>query len=202
MSVVIAPPPSYAFYGKIPSVGDFISKDIPPPYVRHIDEWFSAGMTILSLSEPDWLGNYLTAPVWSFVISPDVWGAEYLYGALMPSVDSVGRYFPFIALLNGTLLTDIDSALIACLPSLTNELPVVLQGHLLPEEIGDFLTQHVTASAFNIDTFASFDLTGLSPGRSYWWCTTHESELPISIIHNGSPTQQLFKQLFFDAKSL
>ncbi|NEX23879.1 type VI secretion system-associated protein TagF, partial [Thiorhodococcus mannitoliphagus] len=43
----------------------------------------------------DWLSAYLTSPLWRFVLSPGVAGRSGWAGVLMPSVDRVGRYFPF-----------------------------------------------------------------------------------------------------------
>ena len=43
----------------------------------------------------EWLPIYLTSPIWRFVLSAGLCGGEVVAGVLMPSVDRVGRYFPF-----------------------------------------------------------------------------------------------------------
>ncbi|MBW8715893.1 MAG: type VI secretion system-associated protein TagF, partial [Variovorax paradoxus] len=43
----------------------------------------------------DWTSHYLEAPVWCFALGPQVVGEGAWIGVLMPSVDGVGRYFPF-----------------------------------------------------------------------------------------------------------
>lgn len=192
---------SYGFFGKIPSAGDFISRDIPHHYLRHIDDWVSEGMFSLSIERETWLDVYLTAPVWNFVISPEVWGDEFLYGALMPSVDSVGRYFPFVALVRGTSSTDVDPLLISYLSSLANELPILLQGDLLPGEVCHFLAEHVRPELFVADIFAAFDVVEPYGNKSYWWYSNQEPSLHASIVHQGAPDQKLFKQLFCDLQS-
>jgi len=40
-----------------------------------------------------WLEVYLEAPIWRFWLGPEICGRTVI-GALMPSVDGVGRYFP------------------------------------------------------------------------------------------------------------
>lgn len=194
-------PLNYGFFGKVPSAGDFVSRDIPHHYLRRIDDWFSKGMSSLSAEQQTWLDVYLTAPVWNFVIAPKVWGNEFLYGALMPSVDSVGRYFPFITFLKGASLTDVDPVLVSYLPSLANELPVLLQGNLSPNEICHFLAVHVRAEIPALDLFAAPDVNEPCTNRSYWWQSPHDSGSHTLIVHHGSPDQQLFKQLFFDFQS-
>ena len=43
-----------------------------------------------------WLDVYLTAPVLRFAWAPGVIDARWWFGVLMPSCDSVGRYFPLV----------------------------------------------------------------------------------------------------------
>lgn len=42
-----------------------------------------------------WLENYLTSPLWRFALSPGICGELGWAGIMMPSVDRVGRYYPF-----------------------------------------------------------------------------------------------------------
>jgi type VI secretion system protein ImpM len=42
-----------------------------------------------------WLDAYLVSPVWRFVLAGGSCGADTYAGVLLPSVDLVGRYFPF-----------------------------------------------------------------------------------------------------------
>ncbi len=39
---------------------------------------------------------YLNAPIWRFVFGPNLCGSAPTLGVMMPSVDRVGRYFPFV----------------------------------------------------------------------------------------------------------
>lgn len=83
-------------YGKLPAHGDFIQRNLASSFIGPWDEWlqhFIAG-TKEQLGE-DWLDMYLTSPIWRFALSDGVVDADRWAGILMPSVDQVGRYFPF-----------------------------------------------------------------------------------------------------------
>jgi type VI secretion system protein ImpM len=83
------------FYGKIPSNGDFVSRHLPRTFVDPWDQWLQQSITNSreQLGE-HWLDRYLIGPIWRFALSPGVCGDKAWLGLVMPSVDSVGRYFP------------------------------------------------------------------------------------------------------------
>ncbi len=92
------------YYGKIPSKGDFITRRLPGSFVEPWDQWLQFGIAAskTQLGE-QWLDFYLTCPIWRFVISSGVCDEQAWAGILIPSVDRVGRYFPFsLALPLGT----------------------------------------------------------------------------------------------------
>lgn len=84
------------YYGKLPSHGDFVSRRLPQAFLRPWDEWLQ---NVLACSREQlgdhWLETYLTSPLWRFVLSPNLLSEGAWAGLLMPSVDRVGRYFPF-----------------------------------------------------------------------------------------------------------
>jgi type VI secretion system protein ImpM len=90
-----ATPAMPGLYGKLPILGDFVSRRLPAEFIRPWDAWIQ---TALSASKEQlgaqWLEIYLTSPIWRFVLSPGNCGDSALAGVLMPSVDKVGRYFP------------------------------------------------------------------------------------------------------------
>jgi type VI secretion system protein ImpM len=94
------------FYGKVPILGDFVTRRLPVDFVRPWDAWLQGAM---SASQGElgttWLDVYLTCPVWRFAVSSGVCGMAAWTGVLMPSVDRVGRYFPF------TLATELPAPL-------------------------------------------------------------------------------------------
>lgn len=87
-------------YGKLPTHGDFIQRNLSAAFVTPWDEWlqhFVAGAQ--EKMGGDWLDIYLTSPIWRFALSPGVVDEDRWAGILMPSVDQVGRYFPFTVVL-------------------------------------------------------------------------------------------------------
>lgn len=86
---------SPGFYGKVPIIGDFISRRLPSHFVRPWDEWLQVALArSREQLRSEWLDIYLTSPIWRFILSPGTCGTEACAGVLMPSVDRVGRYFP------------------------------------------------------------------------------------------------------------
>jgi type VI secretion system protein ImpM len=86
---------SVGFFGKLPSHGDFIRRGIPEAFVNLWDTWLQQCMVeSRARLGDDWLKIYLTSPVWRFVLCDGVVSAATFAGILIPSVDSVGRYFP------------------------------------------------------------------------------------------------------------
>jgi type VI secretion system protein ImpM len=83
-------------YGKLPAHGDFIQRNLPQGFVREWDVWlqhFVSGTK--EKMGGDWLDLYLTSPIWRFALSSGVLEAGRWAGIMLPSVDQVGRYFPF-----------------------------------------------------------------------------------------------------------
>jgi len=103
-------------YGKLPMYGDFIHRNLPSAFITPWDEWlqlYIAGSS--ELIGDGWLDIYLTSPVWHFVFSPGVIDANSWAGIVMPSVDQVGRNYPFSVVLP--------------LPSISNPLEFIALQH-------------------------------------------------------------------------
>lgn len=87
---------SIGVFGKLPAHGDFIQRNISSSFLNVWDEWmqyFISG-TKEQIGE-NWLNIYLTSPIWRFVFSPGVIDDSCWTGIMLPSVDRVGRYYPF-----------------------------------------------------------------------------------------------------------
>lgn len=84
------------YYGKVAALGDFVSYNLLPDFVRPWDNWLQEVLTGTreSLGEA-WLDTYLTSPIYRFVLTEGVCGESAAFGVMIPSVDRVGRYFPF-----------------------------------------------------------------------------------------------------------
>ncbi|MCP4407764.1 MAG: type VI secretion system-associated protein TagF [Gammaproteobacteria bacterium] len=83
------------YYGKVPIVGDFVSRRLPRRFIDPWDRWLQAALTASrnQLAE-DWQKSYLISPMWRFVLAPGICDSQLWLGILMPSVDKVGRHFP------------------------------------------------------------------------------------------------------------
>lgn len=83
-------------FGKLPSHGDFIHRKLPSNFINAWDSWLQGYMNSIrqQLGEA-WLDLYLTSPIWRFVLSPGIIDHKLWTGIMLPSVDRVGRYFPF-----------------------------------------------------------------------------------------------------------
>lgn len=92
-SVTTPSPPGW--FGKIPNLGDFVSRRLPDEFVQPWDDWLQRSLrsTRRALGEA-WLARYLVAPVRRFWLAPGVLGDTGWAGLMMPSVDRVGRHFP------------------------------------------------------------------------------------------------------------
>lgn len=91
----LSAPEITGWYGKLPSLGDFASRRLPPGFLEAWDDWLASGLADWRKREPGtWLDAYLASPSWRFVLMPGVLPGGAWAGVLMPSVDKVGRYFP------------------------------------------------------------------------------------------------------------
>lgn len=84
------------FFGKLPAHGDFIYRDLPTGFINTWDAWLQGfvGSSREQIGE-GWLDIYLTSPIWRFAFSQGVIDQNAWTGIVLPSVDRVGRYFPF-----------------------------------------------------------------------------------------------------------
>ena len=83
-------------FGKLPAHGDFIYRDLPSNFINTWDAWLQGyvGSSQEQIGE-SWLEIYLTSPIWRFAFSEGVIDQYVWAGIMLPSVDRVGRYFPF-----------------------------------------------------------------------------------------------------------
>jgi type VI secretion system protein ImpM len=95
-AVTVAQTDVPGFFGKVPDVGDFVSRRLPQGFVQPWDQWLQRAISCSreQLGQA-WLDVYLTSPIWRFALTAGIAGPDAWAGVLMPSVDRVGRYFPF-----------------------------------------------------------------------------------------------------------
>jgi len=86
---------SRGVFGKLPARGDFVRDGLPGSFVHPWDDWLQQRVAgSRARLGAGWLPAWLEAPVWRFRLAPGVCGPGGALGVLLPSVDSVGRYFP------------------------------------------------------------------------------------------------------------
>lgn len=83
------------FFGKLPCRGDFLQRRVAREFIDVWDPWLQRciDQSTRVLGER-WLGAYLTAPVWRFVLADGICGSSAYAGVMVSGVDRVGRYFP------------------------------------------------------------------------------------------------------------
>jgi type VI secretion system protein ImpM len=82
------------FFGKLPSKRDFVASGASRPFLDMWEPWLQGSLASsrLTLGE-HWPLAYNRAPIWRFWLGAN-FAQEAMIGALMSSVDGVGRPFP------------------------------------------------------------------------------------------------------------
>jgi type VI secretion system ImpM family protein len=85
---------AFGLFGKVPQKRDFMSVQMPTAVLSPFETWMQSAVAA-SRNElgQAWQNHYLVAPIWRFWIGEHILGTT-VAGAMMPSVDQVGRYFP------------------------------------------------------------------------------------------------------------
>jgi len=81
-------------FGKLAAKRDFITLSVPRAFLQIWEPWLDRGLA-RSRTELDsvWEATFREAPIWRFWLGSGLCGSGVL-GALMPSMDAIGRYFP------------------------------------------------------------------------------------------------------------
>lgn len=92
-----APAQTLAWFGKLPSAGDFISRRMPYAVQQFWDRWCAASMESLKERNPvsGW-GLWGNMPKWAFLLPAQPGVPFGQLGVIAPSCDRVGRNFPFL----------------------------------------------------------------------------------------------------------
>jgi len=86
---------SAGWYGKMPATGDFIARRLAASFSEPWDRWLQAAMAgSRERLGALWRDSFLSMPAWRFVLAPGTVSPDAWAGLMVPSVDSVGRYFP------------------------------------------------------------------------------------------------------------
>jgi serine/threonine protein phosphatase Stp1 len=82
-------------YGKLPSHGDFVLRELPQNFVQPWDNWLQASIVEARRALADEFANvWAAARPWRFRLPAGACGDLSVVGVLLPSEDLVGRQFP------------------------------------------------------------------------------------------------------------
>ncbi|PSJ57016.1 type VI secretion system-associated protein TagF [Kumtagia ephedrae] len=207
----------FGLFGKLPQKRDFIAFGIAGEVLSPLETWLQSAVAA-SRSElgRGWEEVYLVAPIWRFWIGADVLGVNCA-GALMPSVDGIGRFFPLLALyacepgeslpppsyspqekwfaaIEARLLGVLEEGAAPAVESVLGGLPAPAIDRLVPNARRSmFKGGPLWQAGQDIDT-PSFlaaifedDYRQVARGRSYWWVPGNDERGPLLHARNGLP---------------
>ncbi len=183
------------WYGKLPGLGDFAARRLPPGFISRWDEWLQHGLREMGpLLADD--GN-LMAPVRRFWVSPGVVDALAWGGLLMPSADRTGRRFPLtVAQPMATLAHALAarrwfSSVVAAMR--------FTQGHEhtlddFEECLGALLPPPLLWPASRADEQLAIELLGARAACSIWWCHGAATSKDF-LVFDGLPAPAVLASL-------
>ena len=167
----------------------------------------------------DWQQHYLTSPIWRFWLGSEICGNSVI-GAIMPSMDQVGRYFPLTVQACADTGEDVDppetDAQESWFEALEDFLLKTLEPELPFESVRDALStfaaprmrsnersgeapivMRVGSGGFS-ESFGTIRLahtTRFCAGTSFWWTAGGVEYDPVAIACKGMPDPTLFTQM-------
>lgn len=205
-------------FGKLPGHGDFIQRQLPGSFVATWDEWLQRAVHgSRELVGESWLDYYLTSPIWRFALSAGTLDEHSWAGILVPSVDSVGRYFPLTmaAPVSGkanpfALQVSADSWYQQLSDLAIEALQNALQADQLMERFPGLAEVPVAEDAPGLSAgthIATGDGTGIAssyagllnqlyrqryPSFSLWWCAGSQHLAPTTLLSPALPEPTLY----------
>ena len=166
------------WYGKLPSLGDFASRRLPPLFVEPWDHWLATGLASWREADEGWLEAFLAAPTWRFALGAGVPFEQSpgYAGVLMPSVDRVGRYFPLTVVRpRGPGEAEAPAAWLKA-----------LEGLAVAALNDDWSAERFDAELEGLDDAADAGPAWPEEGRTLWWCE-RDGELSAPVSTTGLP---------------
>lgn len=210
------------FCGKLPIRADFITRRVPLAYVERWHDWIAEALAaIRDAFGEGWLDIYLYGPIWRFAVPAGLAGPHAVVGTLMPSVDSVGRYFPLTIALPlastaalATMVIDgrvwFDAAETCSLAALEGEIDIDVLSERLAALAAPALTARSNGGApsavpppglafvIGAEEGAEENLLAqhagpqLAAGNSLWWTRGAERMPPAVAIAHALPAPASF----------
>ncbi|MGQ7932621.1 type VI secretion system-associated protein TagF [Paraburkholderia sp. D1E] len=216
MSAVFDTP---GFFGKAITHGDFLSRRLPASFLDPWDDWLQRGLhASRQRLGADWLGAYLTSPVWRFALGRGVCGERTWAGVMMPGIDRVGRYFPLTIAASCGAGVDLvewmgascgwyDRLDLLARSTLDERFQIDAFDATLAQLIAPTLPVVSEAEAALFLPLASFSRDELmngthklmmswasecAIGRSFWWSEGSTAAEAVLVACNGLPAEQQF----------
>lgn len=208
---------AFAWFGKLPSAGDFISRRMAYALQGFWDGWLGSGMQALKArnDESGWR-VWGATPHWAFILpeQPAIPFAQF--GVLAPSCDRVGRNFPFVLTMpfNDAISDQVlaRSGTVALAWSeviegaIRNRLAVELVDRALAERLESGLAADVSQEDGDTtlrhgDSPRQLPWPGLSESfetsgaESYWWSVPPARTGFRAVTHVGSLSSSFFLAL-------
>jgi type VI secretion system protein ImpM len=215
--------PVAGFCGKLPIRADFLIRRVPLACVEPWHDWMAQWLISTRAALGDaWLDAYLYGPIWRFALPAGLVGPSAVAGTLMPSVDSVGRYFPLTIALQMRSTAALAAVVVGGESwfSGAEELSLAaLEGELDPDALSERLAALALppAGAGRTDAkpipalaepglvlsfdpekesvealLARYAPTQLDAGNSVWWTLGGESFPPVMLLAVGLPAPSSF----------
>ncbi len=153
-------PLTAGLFGKLPGRGDFVRVGLPGSFVTPWDAWVQHVLPISQQRVSDWLGAWLEAPVWNFLLPAGACGPQGALGLFLPSVDRVGRYFP-LALVRLAPDADVSRDAARFLAAAEQAGRAAIAEDLSPARVMELLAAPAAAAAPDPPSGA--------PGCTLWW---------------------------------
>lgn len=159
------------------------------------DEWV-AEMFVQSRSRlnSDWLAAWLQAPVWRFALAGGLCGPDAALGLWMPSVDSVGRYYPLLLALTCEGNGDRLMGETGWLETAEHAGWSAVQEALAPEE----LTERLLDARRDGSAWFDPDAVRVATGCGLWWTAGAPRVRPARYCVRGLPDAGTFAAMLLD----
>jgi type VI secretion system protein ImpM len=206
----------FGIFGKLPQKRDFIALNLPRAVLEPFETWLQSAIAA-SRNElgTAWQDIYLVSPIWRFWIGGDILTTACA-GALMPSVDSVGRFFPLAIIyyaepgevivpppfdpldvwyftIEERLLGVLDPKSETVVERLTERLSPPESGVRAPAPLparvkrGSLWRSDGGAASEVLSVLMAADYWDSMSARSFWWTNGGRSSGPLIYVRNALP---------------
>lgn len=199
-------PLAIAWYGKLPSRGDFVGEGLPGDWQRLWDDWLQRGLAHAEhqLGSSTLRERLRTMPAWQWLVVPAARGLPLWCGIVAASSDRVGRAFPLLLAeaYEESALDALPLARIQRRGLMLRDAMVVASAAGSPDEFGLAAEQCCQTVWPDSDAEAQASLPTLAALRrlqpaaaSFWWCLAAPDRAPEPLAEAWPPRDALVLEL-------